>query len=89
MDHVFNTIRLGIRYWEGRRLWSTLTTQTRNLSRFISVIVNTKGDARNEIERRGAFNLALALPLSIKVGIYQFELHNADVETNRACIMCL
>ncbi|KNC97920.1 uncharacterized protein SPPG_06910 [Spizellomyces punctatus DAOM BR117] len=47
------------RYWEGRRLWGTLETQVRNMSRFIWIGVSAK-NAQDALEKRGAMNLLVA-----------------------------
>ncbi|KAJ3209455.1 hypothetical protein HDU67_006184 [Dinochytrium kinnereticum] len=51
------------RYWEGRRIWGTIITHCRNLSRIMG---NSEGNAKVEQEKRGALNLVLAFPIATK-----------------------
>ncbi|TPX37060.1 hypothetical protein SmJEL517_g00868 [Synchytrium microbalum] len=59
---VFRTNTAYDRYWEGRRLWGTYLTQSRNLARYFWVSVVSKGDnpLRDLEEKKGAINLILA-----------------------------
>ncbi|KAJ3067193.1 hypothetical protein HDU98_009608 [Podochytrium sp. JEL0797] len=54
------------RYWEARKVWSTLVTHSRNLSRAIWCSTNTQGNSQYEIERLGAINLVLAYAVATK-----------------------
>ncbi|KAJ3329383.1 hypothetical protein HDU76_008016 [Blyttiomyces sp. JEL0837] len=63
---VFRTNTAYDRYWEGRKLWSSLITHARNLARGIWIGVNTKGIKQNENEKRGAVNLTLAYVVAVK-----------------------
>ncbi|KAI8850773.1 Bestrophin, RFP-TM, chloride channel-domain-containing protein [Chytridium lagenaria] len=54
------------RYWEGRRLWSSIVTHCRNLSRVIWIMGSSNGDAKIDQEKRGALNLVLAFPIATK-----------------------
>ncbi|KAI8817991.1 Bestrophin/UPF0187 [Fimicolochytrium jonesii] len=47
------------RYWEGRRLFSTLETNVRNMTRFVWIGVPAR-DAHEALEKRGAMNLLIA-----------------------------
>ncbi|KAJ3027966.1 hypothetical protein HDV00_010711 [Rhizophlyctis rosea] len=62
---AFRTNTAYDRYWEGRRLWGTLLTQTRNLQRFIWGGITPKDD-KTANERLGAMNLTLAFPIATK-----------------------
>ncbi|KAJ3304269.1 hypothetical protein HDU76_005230 [Blyttiomyces sp. JEL0837] len=63
---VFRTNTAYDRYWEGRRMWSALTTHIRNFCRAAWIGVNTKGDIKNENDKRGAVNLALGYAYAVK-----------------------
>ncbi|KAJ3204691.1 hypothetical protein HDU82_005657 [Entophlyctis luteolus] len=54
------------RYWEARKVWSTLVSHSRNLSRAIWCSTNTQGNQQNEAEKLGAINLILAFAVSTK-----------------------
>ncbi|KAJ3071077.1 hypothetical protein HDU98_005861 [Podochytrium sp. JEL0797] len=54
------------RYWEARKVWSTLVSHSRNLSRSIWCSTATNGNTQFEIEKRGAINLILAFAVSTK-----------------------
>ncbi|KAJ3204495.1 hypothetical protein HDU82_005793 [Entophlyctis luteolus] len=54
------------RYWEARKVWSTLVSHSRNLSRAIWCSTNTQGDKQNDVEKLGAINLVLAFSVSTK-----------------------
>ncbi|RKO92666.1 Bestrophin/UPF0187, partial [Blyttiomyces helicus] len=62
---VFRTNTAYDRYWEGRRLWGTLVTQIRNLSRFVWVgtLVQTE---HHILEKKGCMNLLLAFAFATK-----------------------
>ncbi|KAI9199851.1 Bestrophin, RFP-TM, chloride channel-domain-containing protein [Polychytrium aggregatum] len=63
------------RYYEGRRLWASLQTQARNLTRLIWFGVVPK-DEHDEIQKRGAMNLVMAFISSTKNylrGEYQWD----------------
>ncbi|KAJ3410280.1 hypothetical protein HDV05_003962 [Chytridiales sp. JEL 0842] len=62
---VFRNSSAYERYWEGRKVWSTITTHVRNLSRTIWFAVQLNGDSDLEAEKRGAINLALAFPYAV------------------------
>ncbi|KAJ3184386.1 hypothetical protein HDU85_001691 [Gaertneriomyces sp. JEL0708] len=53
------------RYWEGRRIWSNLETQIRNMARFIWIGVVPKSP-QDVASKRGAMNLLVAYAHSIK-----------------------
>jgi ion channel-forming bestrophin family protein len=62
---VFRTNTAYDRYWEARRLWGTLNTHTRNLSRFFWIAVKEKTPS-DRLEKIGAINLLLAFAVSVK-----------------------
>ncbi|KAJ3047691.1 hypothetical protein HK097_011296 [Rhizophlyctis rosea] len=62
---VFRTNTAYDRYWEGRRIWGTLLTNVRNLSRFVWVSI-TPTDEQTTNEKIGAMNLILAFPVATK-----------------------
>jgi putative membrane protein len=57
---VFRTNTAYDRYWEARKLWSTLTSHLRNLSRIVIICSN------NKAERHGVLNLIVAYAVSLK-----------------------
>jgi putative membrane protein len=78
---VFRTNTAYDRYWEARRLWGTLFTHTRNLSRFVWITV--KAPEKKDLEEKyGALNLLLAFVVSTKHylrferGHHYEDLHN-------------
>ncbi|KAJ3123434.1 Histone-Lysine N-Methyltransferase ash1l [Physocladia obscura] len=54
------------RYWEARKVWSTLVTHSRNLARAIWCSTNTQSNKQFETEKLGAINLILAFAVSTK-----------------------
>ncbi|CAJ0843598.1 8562_t:CDS:2 [Entrophospora sp. SA101] len=54
------------RYWEGRRLWSTMVTTIRNFTRFIWVHVEDKNSTRIILEKRTAINLLVGFAVATK-----------------------
>ncbi|KAJ3015054.1 hypothetical protein HKX48_004797 [Thoreauomyces humboldtii] len=62
---VFRTNTAYDRYWEGRRMWGTLVTQIRNLSRFVWIGVVTKSP-KHDLEKKGCMNLLLAFAVATK-----------------------
>ncbi|KAJ3023433.1 hypothetical protein HKX48_003127, partial [Thoreauomyces humboldtii] len=53
------------RFWEGRRLFGNLEREVRNMSRFIWIVCKAN-NAHEDMEKRGAMNLLIALMHSIK-----------------------
>lgn len=62
---VFRTNTAYDRYWEARRLWGTLFTHTRNLSRLIWISIKDN-DSKDLTDKYGAINLLLAFAVSTK-----------------------
>lgn len=62
---VFRTNTAYDRFWEGRRLWSSLVTHVRNLNRLIWVGVRGK-EPRDIIEKKSACNLLVAFSIACK-----------------------
>jgi len=61
----FRTNNAYDRYWEGRKLWSTMTAQVRTLTR--SIWIGVKGsDSRDLVEKKSAINLAVAFVTATK-----------------------
>jgi ion channel-forming bestrophin family protein len=54
------------RYWEARKLWGSIMTHSRNLSRSLRVSVNVKDSPVYEQQRKGAMNLVLAFAISMQ-----------------------
>ncbi|RIA81592.1 Bestrophin, RFP-TM, chloride channel-domain-containing protein [Glomus cerebriforme] len=66
------------RYWEGRKLWSTMVVQIRNLTRYIWIGVREDGQKKDSkefdnlakseivIEKRTALNLILGFAIAVK-----------------------
>ncbi|KAJ3256334.1 hypothetical protein HK103_005589 [Boothiomyces macroporosus] len=79
---VFRTNTSYDRYWEARRLWSTLFTHSRNLSRLIWYDVDAAGDRKKVAEKFGAVNLVVAFAVACKhylrgeKGFHYEDLHN-------------
>ncbi|TPX51261.1 hypothetical protein SeLEV6574_g00386 [Synchytrium endobioticum] len=65
---VFRTNTAYDRYWEGRRTWGAVITQSRNLARLFWVSVVSKGDnpLKDLEEKKGAINLIIALLYATK-----------------------
>jgi ion channel-forming bestrophin family protein len=69
------------RYWEARRLWGTLFTHTRNLSRYFWIATRSKTD-EELIMKRGAMNLLLAFSLATKYYLRgQDALSHSDIHS--------
>lgn len=62
---VFRTNTAYDRFWEARRLWGTLNTHTRNLSRFFWIAVKEKTPS-DRLEKIGAINLLHAFAVAVK-----------------------
>ena len=62
---VFRTNTANDRHWEARKLWGTIFTCSRNLSRIIWIGVAAT-DEKDHCERCGAMNLVLAFSVSTK-----------------------
>ncbi|KAJ3412455.1 hypothetical protein HDV05_000709 [Chytridiales sp. JEL 0842] len=62
---VFRTNTSYDRYWEGRRMWGTVQTQVRNLTRFTWICVVTKNEEQFK-QKKGAMNLILAFAAATK-----------------------
>ncbi|ODM97780.1 hypothetical protein Ocin01_08903 [Orchesella cincta] len=64
---VFRTNTAYDRYWEGRKLWSTMTLNIRTLARCIWVMVAEKENTSSEIiEKASAINLLVAFAYATK-----------------------
>ncbi|CAL8113926.1 unnamed protein product [Orchesella dallaii] len=64
---VFRTNTAYDRYWEGRKLWSTMTLNIRTLTRCIWVMVDEKENTSSEIiEKTSAINLLVAFAYATK-----------------------
>ncbi|RKO85031.1 Bestrophin/UPF0187, partial [Blyttiomyces helicus] len=76
---VFRTNTAYDRFWEGRRLWGSLETQYRNLSRFIWVGVSVSDEMEHH-EKRCAMNLLFAFMTSTKRYLrYEYGTQWSDV----------
>ncbi|KAJ3095745.1 hypothetical protein HDU97_006571 [Phlyctochytrium planicorne] len=62
---VFRTNTAYDRYWEGRKLWASITTACRNLARVVWISTNCKTEEQRR-QRRGVLNLVLAYPIAVK-----------------------
>ncbi|KAG0264465.1 hypothetical protein DFQ27_001202 [Actinomortierella ambigua] len=62
---VFRTNTAYDRYWEGRRLWSSMTLAIRTMSRTIWVCVK-ETEARDVLEKKSAINLLVAFAYATK-----------------------
>jgi putative membrane protein len=78
---VFRTNTAYDRYWEARKLWGTIFTHTRNLSRFFWITVKSS-DKKELEEKYAALNLLMAYSISVKhylrneAGYHYEDLHN-------------
>ncbi|KAI9328775.1 Bestrophin, RFP-TM, chloride channel-domain-containing protein [Zopfochytrium polystomum] len=76
---VFRTNTSYDRFWEGRRIWSVVQTNVRNLARFIWVCAVAK-DAEGEKLKRGAMNLVIAFAVACKNYLRsEFSYRNNDL----------
>ncbi|KAI8893469.1 Bestrophin, RFP-TM, chloride channel-domain-containing protein [Globomyces pollinis-pini] len=78
---VFRTNTAYDRYWEARRIWGTMSTNIRNLARFIWIAVY-QTNKKDLSEKFGAINLLLAFSIATKHylreehGYHYDDLHN-------------
>ncbi|OXA50926.1 hypothetical protein Fcan01_14539 [Folsomia candida] len=63
---VFRTNTAYDRYWEGRRLWSSMTQNIRTLTRCIWVGVRESGTSKEIVEKRSVINLLIAFAYATK-----------------------
>lgn len=75
---VFRTNTAYERFWEGRRLWGSLTNATRNLARQIWVAVIEKDDADRQ-EKKTVLRLLVAFAVATKLHLRQ-EPVNSELE---------
>ncbi|KAJ9082027.1 hypothetical protein DSO57_1008458 [Entomophthora muscae] len=62
---VFRTNTAYDRYWEGRKIWSTMTTAIRNLVRLL--LVNIPGDTDElKLQKMSVIDLLIAYPIATK-----------------------
>nr|CAG8441350.1 9854_t:CDS:2 [Entrophospora candida] len=54
------------RYWEGRKLWSTMVTSIRNLTRCIWVHIDDDNDENVKSEKKAAINLLASFAVAVK-----------------------
>lgn len=73
---VFRTNTAYERFWEGRRLWGTLTNTVRNLARQMWVIILEK-DLQDQDEKQAAMRLLVAFAVAMKL-----KLRNEAIETH-------
>lgn len=68
------------RYWEGRKIWSTMTLAIRTLTRSIWVMVNDPdGSSREVVEKASAINLLLAFSYATKNYLREEYSYDEDV----------
>lgn len=73
---VFRTNTAYERFWEGRRLWGTLTNTIRNLARQMWVVI-IENDLQDHDEKRAAMRLLVAFAVATKLKLRN-EPVNAD-----------
>ncbi|KAJ3053557.1 hypothetical protein HK097_003986 [Rhizophlyctis rosea] len=75
---VFRTNTAYDRYWEGRRTWSTLLTQVRNMARLTWLGVQSNGEHDVFEQKKGCLSLLLAFVVATKHYLRNEEGHNWD-----------
>ena len=64
MFAIFNNFLIK-RYWEGRKLWSHMSTTIRVLTRYVWVLVE-ENNPEDLVEKTSALNLLVAFPFAVK-----------------------
>ncbi|CAG8503296.1 15434_t:CDS:2 [Cetraspora pellucida] len=84
---AFSVLIVGLwKYWEGRRLWSTMTTSIRNLARYILVSVAPKGQI--DPEKKVAFDLLEGFAFATKDYLREkcYKYYEEDSTINTICL---
>ncbi|KAL1915607.1 uncharacterized protein VTP21DRAFT_6731 [Calcarisporiella thermophila] len=81
---VFRTNTAYDRYWEGRRLWSTITSNIRNIARIVwmqTYVVDSPDPVGDLIQKKSVMNLLLAYAVATKY--YLREDYNTNYDDIR------
>ena len=63
--HFVSFLSIFFRYWEGRKLWSTVTHNIRSLTRLVSIVV-PETNVEDRAEKISIVNLLVAFPFAVK-----------------------
>jgi ion channel-forming bestrophin family protein len=77
---VFRTNTAYERFWEGRRIWGTLTNTIRNLARQMWVIILEK-DLQDRDEKQDAMRLLVAFAVAMKLKLRDEPINTNELES--------